>query len=319
MALDFLLSLRAASGRGPTAWCGRAWQGAWRTAGQAVLAGLAGWMVAGAAPARAADINPYRAQVQAFERHAAARLGLAQRAAPVVPQIVGGSEAPPGAFPAVVALLAPGGNDNVAAFYCGGTLIGRQHVLTAAHCVDFLFGTKPEVLVGTQNLQSGGTRMAVQTVTIHPLWNPDLISHDVAVLKLAQPVQGIEPAVFIASTQTEDRLVQDGVVGLIAGWGDTRLNAPQALALQQAGIEIWPASQCTFTDTSVMCAGGLGLNTGTCFGDSGGPLFAPQQLQGRRILVGVTSFGDGTCSSTSISFYARLATLGEWVRQQIRR
>lgn len=47
----------------------------------------------------------------------------------IQPMIVGGELALPGQYPHQVALL------RRSRFSCGGSIISRQHVLTAAHCV----------------------------------------------------------------------------------------------------------------------------------------------------------------------------------------
>ena len=47
--------------------------------------------------------------------------------------IVGGNTTQPGEFP-YMALLGYKSEDNIIKFLCGGTLINKYYVLTAAHC-----------------------------------------------------------------------------------------------------------------------------------------------------------------------------------------
>src|SRR5687767_15472923 len=84
------------------------------------------------------------------------------------PKIIGGIRALPGADPWQVALLDSGPLDGLRRPFCGGSLVGPQWVVTAAHCVDG--GTKPQdldVLGGTANYRSGGTRVRVSQIIVH--------------------------------------------------------------------------------------------------------------------------------------------------------
>lgn len=265
--------------------------------------------------AQAQTPNPARAHVQAFEAWHAARAGLP--AAPAVtPDIIGGETAPPGRFPGMVALLFAPVADNHAAFYCGGTLVSDRHVLTAAHCADFVAAADVQVLVGTQSLASGGSRVAVSQVTVHPQWNPDLLSSDVAVLTLAAPVTGIQPVLFIGGSKGETRFAPVGAGAVLAGWGWTDNAGTVPDDLQQAALTVKSPNECAFNDT-VMCAGASQATPGACSGDSGGPLFSSQQVRGRWVQVGVTSYGTFPCGLGFPDGYARLGVLGAWVRQII--
>lgn len=275
-----------------------------------------------ALPAQAQTYNPARAQVQAFQAAARERLALPAPAGDLAPQVIGGSTAPAGAYPGVVALLFKGVGSTADAFYCGGTLVGPQHVLTAAHCVDFLSASGIEVLVGSQSLAAGGQRIAVTQVVIHPQWDPNQVIFDAAVLTLASPVATIAPVPFIGGERAEDLLAPEGGAVRVAGWGLTANSGPGAepTELQHAALTL-AVQACV--GTSVMCTVAPVAPSppvGTCFGDSGGPLFAERLVGGKRVQVGVVSFGGSPCAAPgAVDGFARLATLGAWVREQIPR
>src|SRR6185369_14359902 len=76
------------------------------------------------------------------------------------PKIIGGVRSQPGQNPWQVALLDGLAPEPSRDPFCGGSLIGSQWVVTAAHSVDQ--GTRPtdvDVLGGTSNYLTGGTRV----------------------------------------------------------------------------------------------------------------------------------------------------------------
>jgi secreted trypsin-like serine protease len=216
------------------------------------------------------------------------------------PMIVGGTAVPNGKYPFMAALLdkrRPG--DAFDELLCGGTLIDKDSVLTAAHCLVNPKPDKLQVVVGRTALnQNRGQLRSVSHRFIHPRFIGN--GYDAGVLKLSRPVKGIK-AIRLA-TAKQNNLEKPGHILTTAGWGvvkqrpgpfDIRTfrmhevsvpvvsDSRAKRAYQSQGLKYLPSLQ--------VAAGKKGK--GPCFGDSGGPLLD----SGSRTQVGITSHGAGGC------------------------
>src|SRR5215208_1839334 len=222
--------------------------------------------------------------------------------ASVSPMIVGGTVVPNGKYPFMAALLdkrRPG--DAFDELFCGGTLIDKDSVLTAAHCLVNAKPDKLQVVVGRTALnQNRGLLRSVSRRFIDPRYNGN--GYDAAVLKLSRPVKGIRPIKL--ATAKQNNLEKPGHILRAAGWGVVKQRPgpfdirPKRMhevsvpvvsdsrakrAFQSQGLKYLPSLQ--------VAAGKKG--NGACFGDSGGPLFD----SGSRTQVGITSEGPRSCGS----------------------
>lgn len=239
----------------------------------------------------------------------------------IQPKIVGGTGAAPGAWPSQVALLRSDEPDNYQAQFCGGSLVDRQWVLTAAHCMfdeddRRVSPSSIQVLIGTNSLASGGSRVAVSEIRIIPGWNPATFDRDVAMLRLAVPSANPVQALTGQGAQ-----VPAGAQVVATGWGtlaEGSNNFPtelQQVAMQQKSDAACAAAYGPgFNVNSMSCAGSPGKDT--CQGDSGGPLVTKRN--GIWVQVGITSWGEGCAEPGFPGISSRLPNLVGWVRQQIR-
>ena len=186
---------------------------------------------------------------------------------------MGGSEATPYSLPWQVGLVSPGRDRT----WCGGTLIGPNHVLTAAHCMGYNF----EVIVGEHdiNSQEDGTRHTVCGATSHPDYNAGTTNYDFAIVRLSQPVElGLRamPACLPDSALGGDALGGETVT--VSGWRSTSSGLSHFTVLQLVNVPAMTNAECRQTGygesqitDAMLCAGHVDAGgVDSCQGDSGG-------------------------------------------------
>jgi secreted trypsin-like serine protease len=176
-------------------------------------------------------------------------------------------------------------------------------------------------------------QLAVERVIRNERFSPTALVNDITVIKLRTPAQineAVYPICLPDPNGSQDPKVGQNV--RIAGWGYTNSAAKQLPdQLQQAIIQVldingdlyggpgcsaWIRRGYTLSNAQQICAMSRDTRIDSCQGDSGGPLI--YNVKSRWYLVGVVSYGDSVCaSSTAAGVYTRVSAYVPWIQQKL--
>lgn len=244
--------------------------------------------------------------------------------------VLGGEPATQGTFPWMAFVLDIRGEGARA---CSGTVVAPNLVLTAGHCaVDMNTGVTKEaadysVVTGVVDWANPEREVSdVSRVLVYPHMRIygyyDEGWGDAALLMLSTPTTA--PAVPLA-TSTDAKLSRGGTHALVAGWGSTKFQQKQPTEQLMWGKTVvqsprWCKQHASpFNAEKQICTiDAPSLRSGTCFGDSGGPLLATGPSGQGLIEIGITSEGVlPHCSTRGPRILTRAGLISPWVNRWI--
>lgn len=203
-------------------------------------------------------------------------------------------------------------------YICTGTLIAKNLVLTAAHCVDpkaknleiyftpEIKGAKPE------------QRRTVNTAIVHDKYKTDVAakeSNDIAILRF----DGEAPAGYeVAPMLFDQGYLYNNRNTIVAGYG---LNFATIIK-KGAGVlrtTRLPIDDVNYSATEVLL--GQSVRKGICSGDSGGPAYL--EINGQLYVWGVASRGDSipiffVPKCMLFSVFSRVDAYQTWIQDTMR-
>lgn len=221
----------------------------------------------------------------------------------------------------------PGGD-----YVCGGTIINKNHVITADHCINT---DQPHalhyVIVGHHRVNRkdafGSNREAIfgSNLILVKRFIKRRDRKDIAILRLERDIHLSDRA---KPACLPGKISQNfsGWNAVVSGWGDTTRYAPEdekvarvpSQLLKEATVKVLDPSsrlcQKARADRDhMLCAYNEGHDA--CQGDSGGPLTVEEN--GNFVLIGVVSGGAGCGARGHAGTYTRVTHFQQWIKDNV--
>ena len=230
-------------------------------------------------------------------------------------RIIGGSEAIEDRFSYAVSLQDGTG------LVCGGSLIAKDVVLTAAHCAPKAGAFFPLVVLGRHDLSNSddGKVFPVRQQVTHPEHGNVMLDNDFMLVFLEGA--STDDNVITVKLNSDPLVPSVGQDVTVMGWGDTDnniVNFEPSYVLMNVDMSVISNQECDASELiiglitdNMLCARANGIH---CNGDSGGPMIIKGDDSATDVQVGVVSWGN-YCQSHAV--YDRVSQAYDWIQSEV--
>uniref|UniRef100_A0A8C9WFX7 trypsin n=1 Tax=Scleropages formosus TaxID=113540 RepID=A0A8C9WFX7_SCLFO len=227
-------------------------------------------------------------------------------------RIVGGYVPAPHSIRYIVSIQSPSGRH-----FCGGSLVHRYWVLTAAHCN---IGSEQMTIVAgdhSLNIYEGTEQYSKpQRLIPHPQYDKSTNDADIMLIKLKVPVI-LNRYVSVVALPRQGASLPEGRACWVSGWGHTSTGGGQLPStLHTAKLPVISSLRCNGSDkyttkNLAIYSGDLHVFILLFQGDSGGPLVC------QGFVHGVVSWGNLCAKANFPGVYTAVSRFRRWIDRTI--
>ena len=206
--------------------------------------------------------------------------------------------------------------------FCGASIISKNWVVTAAHCVQGVQANNIRVHAGTahQFVDNEGVFINCDRVIIHPYYNPNSFDNDIALLHLTSPLSfnsNIQPI----RLNTDEAYNAVNTIARLTGWGTTQnsVNPDLNNHLQYVDLPVISREYAISVNSEYIRLTSNMLpffmeGSAAAQGDSGGP--AAINIGSEYFLTGVCSWGIFP-KDQNPTVYTKVSNYIDWIYSNI--
>jgi secreted trypsin-like serine protease len=204
---------------------------------------------------------------------------------------------------------------------CGGVLINKDYVLTAAHCLQDLLPQDLKLIIGGNDRVNtiGAEVRDVDWLYAHTQFNSATYANDIGIIKLMRSSE--KAPVQLVSTDEFESILQGSQLKVM-GWGITIEGdlSTSPVMLEEVDLSFQQDAVCynAYGDqglagywNNAFCAGEVSGGQDSCLGDSGGPILVSIDKQLK--LAGLVSWGSGCGQPELYGVYTEVTAYSDWI------
>ena len=213
-------------------------------------------------------------------------------------------------------------------FKCGASLISDRHLLTVAHCVNYLKPYDIRIRLGEWQVNTFAEPLPYQdidvsAITIHPDYQPGKEWNNIAIIELKEPVN-LQYNINNICLPFGGIIFPEYTRCFVSGWGKDSFEGKYQHILKKIDVPLINHHKCQELlrhtrlrqyfrlHESYLCAGGE-LGKDACVGDGGGPLICFNDASKSFVQVGITAWGIGCGQLDVPGAYTDVSKFIPWI------